>query len=167
MWMLDTTEILKKMKCLYEKNYKAVINEYLVDLTFETILTYYSGSCAVIVEVKSLQEAYANTDFCLMLECSESELQKLDDHTMDLIITKRILEKHKAIFELNKVLCSKKISRKIIIKNTSFNEPVISIKLDGDAIYLDLNYSKLEHQKSDNQDMYFILKCLCGNFENL
>lgn len=167
MELMNTTHILETMKSFYQENYRQAFNEYLAELDFTTILSYYSGNCALIVEIRPTLEAQTQTNICIMIECREDQLNRLDDEVLERILGQQILDKHRYLFQLNKVLCCKKINKAVIIKNTSFNEPVLSIKLDKETIYLDLNYKKLHELHTEDYDLIHLLEGIGENIKTL
>lgn len=153
MWLQGTNEVIKALNDFYIQNYKEAYSKYLLELEFATILTYYSGNCSLVINMNSTPVAVTRSNMCIMLECREEDLMHLDDAAMHSFFTEKISKQYAGIFELNRVLCSKRFNRKLIIKNTNFNEGLLNIKLDKDVIQLELNYNKIIDLNEEDHDL--------------
>ena len=136
---INTDEVLKRLTSCYKENFKARFNEYLLDLEFTTVLVYYSGICAIVAEFISLPHVPVRTRMCIMIDYDRNDLCELKDEVLERIIAKEILEKYEGFFYINRELCSRYFGRRICIKNASFKEPVLSIKLEKEEMILELN----------------------------
>lgn len=165
MWLHGTNETIKTLNDFYMDYYKEIFNSYLVELDFTTILTYYSGSCALVVDIHSSKEAAAETDMCIMLECNESDIKDLDETAMHNLFTNKIIQKYKGLLELNKVLCSRPIGRRIIIKNTNFNESILSFKVEKEVMQIELNYNKMIELNKSDRDLLNAIDALSIHFD--
>lgn len=153
MLLQGTNEVVKALNDFYIQNYKEAYSKYLLELEFTTILTYYSGNCSLVINMNSTAVAATHSNMCIMLECREEDLLHLDDAAMHSFFIEKISKQYAGLFELNRVLCSKRLNRKLIIKNTNFNEGLLNIKLDKDVLQLELNYRKIIELNKEEQDL--------------
>jgi hypothetical protein len=167
MWLQGTNDIIKALKEFYTENYKVIFNNYKVDLDFATILTYYSGNCALVIDINSIPEATTVTNMCIMLECTESDIKDLSEEALHRLFQSKILNKYKGILELNLLLSNKRNNRKIIIKNTNYNEAVFNLKLEKDVIQIELNYSRINEINNIDKDLYNVIDGLNEHLRNL
>jgi|GEM_PF-4098486 len=165
MWLHGTNETIKALKDFYTDYYREMFNEYCAELEFTTILTYYSGSCALVIDIHSTQNASAETDICIMVDCTENEMKDLSQDALHRFFSNRIMEKYKGLLELNKALCSRPIHRKIIIKNTNFNEHVLNIKLEKELLQIELNYNKIAEISRMDLDLVNSIEALGRHFD--
>jgi hypothetical protein len=167
MWLQGTNEIIRTLNDFYINNYKEALYKYQVELEFTTILTYYSGSCALVININSIPEANVRINMCIMLECSEKDLKDLNKDTLHSFFIGKIMKQYAGLFELNKVLCGKRINRKMIIKNTNFNEGILNIKLDMEVVQIELSYNKIAEINKMDKDLFNAIQGLSQHLENL
>ncbi|MDF2840737.1 MAG: hypothetical protein K0Q99_1509 [Clostridia bacterium] len=160
MGLQGTNDVINLLNDFYLEHYKEALFKYKVVLEFATILTYYSGSCALVLNILSIPEANTCTNMCIMMECNEKDLQNLNEEALYSFFDEKIIKQHAGLLELNRVLCSKRIHRKVIIKNTNVNEGILNIKLDKEVIQIELNYNKIVGINDADKDLLMSIEAL-------
>jgi hypothetical protein len=161
MWLPSTNEVIETFKEFYNKNYKAVLNTYKAELEFATILSYYSGSFAFVIDIHSTPDSTARTDMCIMLECDENDFTDLKEENLHNFFRYKILEKYKELLELNMILCNKNINRKVIITHNNFNEAIFNIRVERETLRIELNYKKIEELNNSDKDFLNVVDGIC------
>jgi hypothetical protein len=157
MWLPSTNEVIETFKEFYIKNYKEILNKYKAELEFATILSYYSGSFAFVIDIHSTSDSTTRTDMCIMLECNENDFIELKEETLHNFFRCKILEKYKGLLELNLVLCNKNINRKVIITHNNFNEAIFNIRVERETLRIELNYRKIEELNNSDKDFLNVI----------
>ena len=155
----STDDILNKMNEIYNKKYKQMFNDYLLDLEFKTILSYYTGSGSIVFELQSLA-GLPKTEVFLMVDYDNENIFTMQDEIYEKIIFDDIYKKYEPIYKLNKELCSRSFNKKIVIKNTNIKEETFALKTYKDSILIEINGKKLLNFNEEVIDCFNVVLCM-------
>ena len=98
--MLNTEAALLRVKNFYESHYEQVLNEYNATLCFETLLEYFTGSCSLVVEMRSMAEDKGKVEMIYMVDCHKSDFTN-DDEAFAAFFDRQIYKPYFPYFKLN------------------------------------------------------------------
>ncbi len=156
---LNTDLALERVTRLYEEEYKPLLEIYNIGLLFETLLEYFTGSCSLVVEMRTLDSEKGRVEMIYMVDCHRNDFLG-DDEELRSFFMKRVYKPYEHFFKLAHLIADCKLSRKVFIKDTVATDSIVSIKANQELINLDINSNKLSGNLEKAEDLRALLKCL-------